>query len=70
MNKYTVKTFIREIGLSDEALVALSDYALNADEQTLKTLFYKDFSAFTAEIEKREDKYLAYLYLYCSLYLN
>ena len=67
MNKYTVKTFIREIGLSDEALVALSDYALNADEQTLKTLFYKDFSAFKAEIEKREDKYLAYLYLYCSL---
>lgn len=67
MNKYTIETFIKEIGLSDEAQIALSDYTLYEDEKSLKELFYRDFSAFTTKIERREDKYLAFLYLYCSL---
>ena len=70
MNKYALETFIKEIGLSDEAQVALSDYTLSTDEKYLKELFYSDFSAFTREIDQREDRYLAYLYLYCTLALD
>lgn len=69
MNKYTVENFIKEIGLSDEAQVALSDYALlkTEEEGALKELFYRDFSAFVKAVDGMENAYMVYLYLYCSL---